>query len=286
MEYRKHYNLLIEKARGAEKVEGEYYENHHILPRSLGGTDDKSNLVYLTARQHFLAHWLLFKMASNERELMKLGMAFGMMRRGNQCRQIANLTGKQYEAARKAMSVAQSIKMKGTTLATSEHRRKTAYQSGLTLASKEEFHFYHKDYGEFYGIPYELTVKYPDQKLVGGNLLKVGRGVWQSSNGWILFENLNRYDELVSLRNQKGAAIGGKIGGKMKHVNNGVERTRVHEACVNEFLASNPGWQLGCPQPKRGSLGKRHHHPTKKFQVAVVGSERSKALLEQGYYLK
>ena len=41
-----------------QSVDG-YYELHHIVPRSLGGSDEKSNLVALTARQHFVAHWML-----------------------------------------------------------------------------------------------------------------------------------------------------------------------------------------------------------------------------------
>ena len=36
-------------------------ESHHILPKSMGGSDDKSNLVDLTPRQHYLAHWMLWK---------------------------------------------------------------------------------------------------------------------------------------------------------------------------------------------------------------------------------
>lgn len=39
-----------------------YYECHHIKPRSLGGADDKNNIVKLTAREHFICHWLLVKM--------------------------------------------------------------------------------------------------------------------------------------------------------------------------------------------------------------------------------
>lgn len=37
------------------------YETHHILPRSLGGNDNKDNLVLLTLREHFIAHWLLYR---------------------------------------------------------------------------------------------------------------------------------------------------------------------------------------------------------------------------------
>ena len=36
-----------------------YAEVHHIVPRSLGGSDDADNLIRLTARQHFIAHWML-----------------------------------------------------------------------------------------------------------------------------------------------------------------------------------------------------------------------------------
>lgn len=43
-----------------------YKEQHHILPRSLGGSNDSDNLVYLTAREHFIVHWLLTKMTSGK----------------------------------------------------------------------------------------------------------------------------------------------------------------------------------------------------------------------------
>jgi hypothetical protein len=39
-----------------------YTERHHIIPKSIGGSDDQSNLVRLTAREHFICHLLLPKM--------------------------------------------------------------------------------------------------------------------------------------------------------------------------------------------------------------------------------
>ena len=60
MNYKKHYDLLISKAQKRGKIVG-YKEKHHIIPKSLGGSDDKSNIVELTAREHYLAHWLLFR---------------------------------------------------------------------------------------------------------------------------------------------------------------------------------------------------------------------------------
>lgn len=45
-----------------------YIEKHHILPRSfeLGGVRDKRNIVPLTAREHFVCHWLLTKMFKSD----------------------------------------------------------------------------------------------------------------------------------------------------------------------------------------------------------------------------
>ncbi len=39
-----------------------YVERHHIIPKSLGGSNSLTNLVKLTAREHFVCHRLLPKM--------------------------------------------------------------------------------------------------------------------------------------------------------------------------------------------------------------------------------
>lgn len=58
--YSRWYEALIIKAQN-RTIEG-YVESHHIIPRSFGGNDSKSNLVKLTAREHYIAHALLWKM--------------------------------------------------------------------------------------------------------------------------------------------------------------------------------------------------------------------------------
>ncbi len=60
MNYQKHYDLLIERAKNRKKLEG-YIEKHHVLPRCLGGSDKKSNLVELTPEEHYVAHQMLVK---------------------------------------------------------------------------------------------------------------------------------------------------------------------------------------------------------------------------------
>lgn len=60
MNYQKIYNDLISRAQARESLL-EYKETHHIIPKCMGGSDDKENLVELTAREHFIAHLLLCK---------------------------------------------------------------------------------------------------------------------------------------------------------------------------------------------------------------------------------
>jgi len=62
--YEKWYAAITERAKH-RSIDG-YKESHHIIPRSLGGLDDPSNLVDLTAREHFICHWLLTKMYTGE----------------------------------------------------------------------------------------------------------------------------------------------------------------------------------------------------------------------------
>lgn len=67
MDYQKIYNQLIERAQN-RTLEG-YKEKHHILPKCLGGNNDKENLVELTAREHFLCHMLLCEIYLKENKL-------------------------------------------------------------------------------------------------------------------------------------------------------------------------------------------------------------------------
>lgn len=75
MNYKRIYDSLVERAVDRE-LEG-YYETHHIIPRCMGGTDDATNLVKLTYREHFLAHWILHRLYPNDK---LLAYAFSAMR--------------------------------------------------------------------------------------------------------------------------------------------------------------------------------------------------------------
>lgn len=56
-----------------------YMERHHIVPRCLGGSNRKDNLVYLTAREHFLAHKLLVRIYPDQPKLWYALMMMGRL---------------------------------------------------------------------------------------------------------------------------------------------------------------------------------------------------------------
>lgn len=59
MNYQKIYDQIIDRAK-ERKLQG-YKEKHHIIPKCMGGSNEKQNLIELTAREHFLCHWLLYR---------------------------------------------------------------------------------------------------------------------------------------------------------------------------------------------------------------------------------
>lgn len=77
MNHQRIYDNLIGKFQN-KTIEG-YTEEHHITPKCLGGTDDQNNLVRMTAKAHFIAHYLLIKIHPDHRGLW---YAFRMMTNG------------------------------------------------------------------------------------------------------------------------------------------------------------------------------------------------------------
>lgn len=98
MNYQKHYDNLM-KTRKAYCSFGnlEYWEKHHIVPKCMNGSNDENNLVLLTAREHYIAHWLLWKIYNNK----LLAKAFFSMSMQKDKRR---LSSKQFERIKKIES--------------------------------------------------------------------------------------------------------------------------------------------------------------------------------------
>lgn len=63
MNYKKHYDLLISRAK--TRTLDIYTEKHHIIPKCIGGSNNPDNLVKLTPEEHYVAHQLLIKIYPN-----------------------------------------------------------------------------------------------------------------------------------------------------------------------------------------------------------------------------
>jgi len=112
MDYRKIYNNIVENRKLNPLQMGIYGEKHHIIPRCLGGTDDDSNIVKLTAREHFICHALLSEMYDkNTIEWYKLNNAFLMMKMQATVHRYFN--ARLYELKRIDFSITQSFNQLG-----------------------------------------------------------------------------------------------------------------------------------------------------------------------------
>ncbi|ABF71363.1 homing endonuclease [Rhizobium phage 16-3] len=59
MNYKRIYAEFIADRLGKQPRDGQYFEVHHIKPRCMGGGDEPSNLIRLTAADHMFAHNVL-----------------------------------------------------------------------------------------------------------------------------------------------------------------------------------------------------------------------------------
>lgn len=95
-----HYFKLVEERTKTPLTEG-LIETHHIIPKSIGGSNKPENLVKLTAREHYIAHKLLIKITSGISREKMIHALWGMSNRCINDPKHNYLTSKRYEYARK-----------------------------------------------------------------------------------------------------------------------------------------------------------------------------------------
>jgi len=99
MNYKKHYLLLIERAK-LRNIK-DYTERHHIIPRCLGGSNAVDNLVNLTPEEHYLAHQLLVKIHPNNKKLLHAAMMMTESSYQNRNNKLYGWLRKRYSKQRK-----------------------------------------------------------------------------------------------------------------------------------------------------------------------------------------
>jgi len=105
--YQKWYNALIDNAKKrawVKKTAPCYVERHHIIPKSLGGSNDSNNLVFLTAREHCVAHLMLCRFGNKNQ------MINALQRFMSSNKTVSSIL---YESCKKQFSIMISERLKG-----------------------------------------------------------------------------------------------------------------------------------------------------------------------------
>jgi len=124
--YSKIYFAITSNAKN--RIPEGYTEHHHIIPESLGGPTTDENMVYLTAREHFICHWLLVKMTEGKEKGKMLNALQGMKAENRyQKRYHTKITARVYEKYRIEFAENHSKRMKG----------RPAWNKGRTLEGEE-----------------------------------------------------------------------------------------------------------------------------------------------------
>jgi hypothetical protein len=145
MNYQSIYNRIIDNAKLQIRSKNTgYFESHHIIPKALGGDNSKSNLILLTAREHFICHFLLVKLyPKNTLEYQKMLHAF-MLMRGMHSKQSRYINSKLYQALKADYAILRSKNMKGKKLSSAHKQnisnamigRKLSDESKLLISQK------------------------------------------------------------------------------------------------------------------------------------------------------
>lgn len=139
--YSKYYYSIINRAKSRVITPDLYLENHHIIPKSLGGDNNKNNLVKLTAREHYICHLLLTKFTKGAFK-HKMLFAANMMSKSKNLYQSARYvpTSRLYEMIKKEYARAMSIQNTGRVMSESEKLKKSIAMTGKkTGRTKDTF---------------------------------------------------------------------------------------------------------------------------------------------------
>lgn len=194
MDYQRIYSAFIASRKRIEDDLQGYTERHHILPRSLGGTDDPENLIRLTPEDHFFAHLLLAK-ATNEAKAwaacLILAGAGKNGRRPKEVRRALVRHRKVFGLVRRAWN-------------------KTSRGESAANADLEEYTFYHHDGREFQGTRIAFSEAYG---VAATSINQMIQGRSGSCFGWALTrEQASTLVEMKALRSKRaGKALKGFV---------------------------------------------------------------------------
>lgn len=249
------YNSLIEKAQSKNRSKKNgYYESHHILPRSMGGTNQKINLVLLTAREHYIAHLLLVRCV-DDANVYKMIAALARFRKQAQ-------SSRSYSLFRHTMSKYSKGELNKSFGKIWVHNKETLE---IRYVQKVDFEALGESWKK--GLPYQrggYTSEYiwlnKDGQRTAVHYTKKDDFLLQ---GWKLGRNVvfdsDHYSKMISARNtpeknqKHSESLSGRI--TLRNASTGEVR-RVKSNEVDEYLESGYVFQRGLGTKMVTSAGK------------------------------
>lgn len=162
----KYYNIyynIIDRAK-SRVFPDVYSEKHHIVPKSLGGSNDDENIVKLTAKEHFICHLLLTKITSGKN---KAKMVFAIMRlvRSKNNTYAKKINGKKYEKLKLAWSNSQKLLWKDPKYKKNQKEKRVHYYSDPKWKNKlsqiqKKIHEEHPEIGAKKSLPGTMNGMY------------------------------------------------------------------------------------------------------------------------------
>lgn len=246
--YTKWYNAIIASALARKDIDL-YFEKHHILPKCLGGSDDKTNLVKLTLKEHFICHLLLIRMVDDKVKKAKLTYACWQMTKRY------SVTSREYESLKLQLSTSMSGIPKSEEHKASMRKPKSNTTNmkggpGGVKGSKREGQALENirnavklqnrsgEHNPFYGKHHTEETKqyyrelFTGQKISDEHKLKISQGL-KGKPTWNKGVPMNDLSKIKASQSLSGRIT----------INNGVINKRVKKELLEEFLTL--GWIIG-----------------------------------------
>lgn len=193
--YTKWYNDIINRSKSRVFTNKIYIENHHIIPRALNGNNSNENTARLTAREHFICHWLLTKMTTGTAKQKMCG-AFMMLSVSNktQHRYTKKINSKMYENYRIEFSKYNSTLMR-------------MRMAKLSAAHRKEIYGHYGENNGFYNRTHSketlltLSISHKKQRSIL-HLCKTCGGTFDKQN-FIRFHGINCGKDVPGVRGRK-----------------------------------------------------------------------------------
>ena len=183
MNHQNIYESIIQKAKSENRIKLRknqenyvYYENHHIIPKCLNGSNEEYNKVLLTAREHYVCHKLLTYIYPNIRGLVLALQRF----RYSKKLKLYNLTSRDYAFIKKLIS---SIPM--------EEKTKQKIRKPRTEKTKQKMRKSHKSFSlearknmsnAHKGIKHsQETIRKQSESRKGKHYIKKNKHCWMFS---------------------------------------------------------------------------------------------------------